>query len=185
MTNPATRIIDDEATASANLAVIEVAAPYSSSGRSEIPTIIPGRASAGNDASCEDPAISAHDAEPWARHALEANGFGDVATTDTASSARQTSYELYHATRADRSFTLGEIVVAAIQAALAMTRRAYARHRQRREARLAYSALQQLDDRTLRDLGFDRSELRSVAAEVTGEAARTRVRAQLRLQSPL
>jgi hypothetical protein len=42
-----------------------------------------------------------------------------------------------------------------------------------------YDALQQLDDHTLRDLGFDRNEIRSVAAEVTGEAEYTRVRAPL------
>jgi uncharacterized protein YjiS (DUF1127 family) len=78
----------------------------------------------------------------------------------------------------DRSFTLGEIIVAAIQAAGAIARRAYARHRQRRQAMAGYDALRQLNDHTLRDLGFHRSETRSVA-EVTREAARTRVRALL------
>ena len=32
-----------------------------------------------------------------------------------------------------------------------------------------YHALRQLDDHTLRDLGFDRSEIRSVVAELAGE----------------
>jgi uncharacterized protein YjiS (DUF1127 family) len=76
----------------------------------------------------------------------------------------------------DRSFTLGEIVAAAIQATVAIARRAQARRRQRREARAIYDALYQLDDRTLRDLGFDRCEIRSVAAEVARKAAYTRVR---------
>jgi hypothetical protein len=55
----------------------------------------------------------------------------------------------------------------------------HARHKQRREARAIYDALRQLDDRTLHDLGFDRSEMTSVAAEVTGEADCARVRALL------
>ena len=81
--------------------------------------------------------------------------------------------------RAHRSFSLGEIIVAVIQAAGAIARRAHARHRQRRQAMATYDALRQLDDRLLRDLGFDRSEIRSVAAEVTREAEYTRVRGLL------
>jgi uncharacterized protein YjiS (DUF1127 family) len=76
----------------------------------------------------------------------------------------------------DRSFTLGEIIVAAIQAAGAIVLRARARHRERRLARATCDALRQLDDHTLRDLGFDRSEIMSVAAEITGAAECTRAR---------
>ena len=90
---------------------------------------------------------------------------------------RPTSYELHLAARAHRARVLGEIIVATIRAAGEFARRAYARHRQRRQARAIDDALRQLDDRTLRDLGFDRSEIPSVAAEVTGETTRTRVRA--------
>ncbi len=56
-------------------------------------------------------------------------------------------------------------------------RLAYARHRQREQARDIYEALRVLDDRALRDLGFHRSEILSVAAKATGAAERTRVRA--------
>jgi GNAT superfamily N-acetyltransferase/uncharacterized protein YjiS (DUF1127 family) len=108
---------------------------------------------------------------------LQPYGFGDVATTDVVSSARPTSYDLHRAAGARRSFSLGEIIVAVFQAAGAIARRAQARYRQRRQARAIRDALHQLDDRALRDLGFDRSEIASVAAEVTGEAERTRVRA--------
>ena len=38
------------------------------------------------------------------------------------------------------------------------------------------AALAQVDDRTLRDLGLDRSEIGSIAAEVEGRAERTRIR---------
>jgi uncharacterized protein YjiS (DUF1127 family) len=104
-------------------------------------------------------------------------GVSDAATTDTASPARSTSYQLHQATQDHRSFTLAEIIVAAIQAAGALVRRVYACHRQRRQARAIYDELRQLDDRTLRDLGLDRSEITSVAAEVTGKAECTRGRA--------
>ena len=75
-----------------------------------------------------------------------------------------------------RSYPFSEIIVAVIQEAAAIVRRAQARRRQRRQARDIYDALRQLDDRTLRDLGFDRSEIMSVAAEVTGKAEYSRVR---------
>ena len=87
------------------------------------------------------------------------------------------SYALHQASLAHRSFTLGEIVVEAIRAIGAIASRAHARYRQHRQARATYDALRELDDRTLRDLGLDRSELRSIVAEVTGEAERTRMRA--------
>ena len=143
----------------------------------DIPIVVLRRGRPGNDATCEDPATSKDELEPWARHALAASGFGDVGTTDAASSERPTSYELYHAARAHRSFSLGEIIVAAIYAVITLADRVYARHRQGRQARDIYNALRHLDDRTLRDLGFDRSELRSVAAEVTAQAEYTRVHA--------
>lgn len=42
-------------------------------------------------------------------------------------------------------------------------RSAWAAHRERRVAAATFAALAGLDDRTLRDLGFHRSELQSVA----------------------
>lgn len=145
---------------------------------SDTPTIILGHGSAGNDAACNDPAaISEDDAEAWAQHALAANGFGDGAITETAPSARPTSYDMYHAARAHRSLALGEFIIAAIKTVEAYARQALVRQQQRRQARSIYDAIRQLDDRSLRDLGLDRSEIRSLAAEMTGEAACTRVRA--------
>jgi uncharacterized protein YjiS (DUF1127 family) len=56
------------------------------------------------------------------------------------------------------------------------------RHRQ--AARMSAS-LHTLDARTLRDLGFDRSEIDSVVAEISGDARCTRVVARLaRRHSP-
>jgi uncharacterized protein YjiS (DUF1127 family) len=56
-------------------------------------------------------------------------------------------------------------------------RSALAWRRARQQARSARDALRGLDDRALRDLGIDRSEISSLAAEFAGEAERTRVRA--------
>ena len=151
---------------------LDGAAPRVVSTRSDTPIVILRPGSAGNDAAYEDPAISA---EAWARHALAANGFGDGAIAD-AGSARPTSYELYHDARAYRSFTLGEIIVALMQAVAAIARQALARYAQHQRARSMYDALRQLDDHTLRDLGFDRSEIRSVVAELAGKAECTRMR---------
>ncbi len=132
------------------------------------------RGSAGNDATCEDPAIQSDDADPWARHALVSNGFGDVATGDTAFSAQPTSDQVFQAARVHRALTVGRIIVAALHAVGAIARRAHARYRRHRQAKAIYDALEQLDDRTLHDLGFERSEIWSVAAEATGEAEYTR-----------
>jgi uncharacterized protein YjiS (DUF1127 family) len=162
-----------------SVSAVEEVAPRVVTAPSDASLVILRRTAPGNDATYEDPAIS--DTEAWARHALAANGFGDGAEVGDdaipdAASARPTNYELYHAARTHRSFTLGEIIVALMQALAAFARQSLARQRQRRRARSTYDALRQLDDRTLRDLGFDRSEIRSVAAEIAREVERTRVR---------
>ena len=160
------------------LAALEEVAPYNASSRSDTPTIIVGYGPAGNDATCEEPGVSGDDAELWAQRALAANGFGDAGGASAAPAQRRTSYELHQAARAHRSSMLGDIIVAAVRAAGAAARRAFARYQQRRQARAIYDALRQLDDRMLRDLGFDRSEIRSVAAELSGAAESTRLPAQ-------
>ena len=114
--------------------------------------------------------LSKGEVEPWGQHALAANGFADAAGTDTASSPRLTSYQPQQTPRPHRSFALGELIVAAMQAAAASVRRAHARYRHRREIDAIDDVLRQLDDRTLRDLGFYRSALGSVAAELTRDA---------------
>jgi uncharacterized protein YjiS (DUF1127 family) len=80
--------------------------------------------------------------------------------------------------------SLGVIVLLAMRAAVAFALRARARHRRNRQARAVYDALRQLDDRDLHDLGFDRSEITSIASEVTGLTKGTRVRALVTLRQP-
>jgi uncharacterized protein YjiS (DUF1127 family) len=173
-----------QSTDAETLADMEGATACDVSARCDIPASIPGYGPAGIDATYEDPALPADDAELCAWHVLPANDFGDARTTDTMSSARPTSHELHQDTCGRRSFTLGELVVAMIQSAAATVHRAYGRYRERRRAIATYDALRRLDDHMLRDLGFDRSELRSVAAELTGEAEQTRARTLATLHDP-
>ena len=65
------------------------------------------------------------------------------------------------------------------QGAVAVLQQFFAAWKRRRLARQTLIALHKLDARTLRDLGFDRSELVSVAAEVSGDAEVTRARLML------
>ncbi|HXX86299.1 MAG TPA: DUF1127 domain-containing protein [Casimicrobiaceae bacterium] len=125
------------------------------------------------------PAIFAREVDAWARHALAASGFGDATPAELPA-----SYELMQRARRCRAVMFGAFFAAAIQGAGAIARRVYARRRQRGEARTTYDTLQQLDDRELRDLGLDRSELASIAAEVTGAVESTRTRAQRMLVRP-
>jgi uncharacterized protein YjiS (DUF1127 family) len=141
---------------------------------SDTPVFILLRGGARNDATSGDPATLPDDEiELAAQYATD--GVGGMAAIGTAASAQLPKYELHRAARAHRSLMLGGIVIAAIRAAVAIARRAHARHRKRREAWAVQDALRELDDRTLRDLGFDRSEIRSVSAEMTGEAEHTRM----------
>jgi len=71
---------------------------------------------------------------------------------------------------------IGGMIAAAIVSVGAFARETYARHVQRRQRASINDALRELDDHTLRDLGFHRSEITSIAAELTGAAEPTRVR---------
>jgi uncharacterized protein YjiS (DUF1127 family) len=86
------------------------------------------------------------------------------------------SLQLHAAARAHRSAQSGRVARAMLRAACDLARRSAAAWRSRRLAKRAYVELQLLDIRTLRDTGLDRSEITSIAAEILGQAERTRLR---------
>ena len=71
---------------------------------------------------------------------------------------------------------------AALQTITGAWQRHAAEARRRRQARANYLALFELDVWTLRDLGLHRSELLSVASELSGTVEATRTRVALRQQ---
>jgi uncharacterized protein YjiS (DUF1127 family) len=70
---------------------------------------------------------------------------------------------------------LPQLFAAALQVVGNWLRRIVARSRRRAQARATCRALSGLDAHALRDLGFDCSEITSVAAEIAGDADPTRV----------
>lgn len=109
------------------------------------------------------------------------SGFGDAPLGCTGPHSLLDSIELYHQARTYRASKLREIVNATLQAVVDLVRQMVARWKSQRQARATYFALRALDAHILRDLGFHRSELMSVAAEVAGTADSTRARLRVAL----
>lgn len=124
-----------------------------------------------NDTAVAHDAVAANDITAWIRHAEAANGFGG-----DAAPAGPLSYRLQQSARASRSSHVGGLIVGALAKVVAAVREAVGAYRRHREARVMRTGLQELDDRTLRDIGFTRSEIDSVIAEATGHAEWTRLR---------
>ena len=160
-----------------SVALEEVAARSMITRRAAAVTVL-RREAARNDDTLEEPASSREELDAWARHTFASNGFGDDGSPTGDTWAWATSHELQKAARARRAFGIGEIVVAMFVAVAEAARRVYARYRQSRVAAETYDTLRRLDDHELKDLGFDRSELASVAAEAAGRVTHTRKRAR-------
>jgi uncharacterized protein YjiS (DUF1127 family) len=144
---------------------------------SHIPTNFVWHGAAGNDATHEAQVLTGDPVESLDGNAVVPCTLDNIAATHIAASARPASYAMYHAARTHRALILCGFFVAAIRAVGVIARRIVAGRRQHRRAVIVSEELQRLDDETLRDLSLDRSELTSLAAEVTGVAERTRVRA--------
>ncbi len=137
-----------------------------------------------NGAASNDPAYPLHPHDlplsAWSRLAELANGFGDAAVEARESGAD--SVQLAAAARAFRSATLGAILFELASAAIDASYRAIAAWRRWRDRRATELALRSLDAHTLRDIGFDPSEVRSVAQELHGGAEPSRTHALMRLR---
>lgn len=107
----------------------------------------------------------------WARHAQAANGFGDAIVFDAHLGPMPGRAAEHDVTR-PRRWT--QAIASAFRALAAAARARATKRRQRRLARETFLVLNGLDGRALRDLGFDRSEIASVACEVAGLAEPTR-----------
>ena len=142
-------------------------APRKAPARGDTPAVTPSSSSAAG----RDPVDAAHDIAAWVRHAEGANGFGgdDLPRGPL-------SYRLLLQARAHRSAFLGALIATALAKVAAAAREARTALRRGREARGMRKGLHELDDRTLRDIGFTRSEIESVIAETTGSAEWTRLR---------
>jgi uncharacterized protein YjiS (DUF1127 family) len=136
----------------------------------------PAHAGAASARRRKDPAASANELDAWARHARAANGFGDAAIGRTDSDARPSSASLYAGARIHRAAAIADGFASAWSATLGTVRSTFAAWRRQRLARATYRALLDLDRRTLRDLGLDRSEIGSIAAELSGAVGATRIR---------
>ena len=135
------------------------------------------------------------DLDAHARHAAASNGFGDADLPAQTTIARSPGIEphigdddgptrphvvrLYRAASRLRSRLVGDAIVAAGRAIARGILGAWAAFRQNRIARDTHLSLDELDDRTLRDLGLDRSETWSISMEAAGRAERTRMQMML------
>jgi hypothetical protein len=118
----------------------------------------------------------------WARRAAASTGFGDAATSSLPVSPAPDAMQLAFAVRAERHAALAEIIATLVTAMSDAIRGVIVRWRRIRSERATFQALRALDARTLRDLGMDASELRSVALEVSGATDPTRAHALMRLK---
>jgi len=130
------------------------------------------RGPAGNDA---EHAPRHREIEPWLWTSLPPHSFGDQAYLDMVARTKPDAREMHRAARAYRSYTFGEVTVAVVTAMVDGMVEMLARWQRYRQARQIRLALGELDDRTLRDLGLYRGEIGSVAAEMSGNAERTRM----------
>lgn len=89
-----------------------------------------------------------------------------AATLETMASAVAVLFCIY--------IVLGQFVFTAFRSVHGALHRWYRRHREIRLARARYNTLRELDDRTLRDVGFHRSELLSLATRFPAAADRIR-----------
>jgi uncharacterized protein YjiS (DUF1127 family) len=152
----------------------ETDAPFSPVRPGALRTAALVRAHAANDAACCE-AEAPLDGIEAAPDASPSAGVAFVAPSARLAQSQDVHRE---ASRA-RSRMIGEALLAAMSAIARLARRARDAYHAQRRAASTRMKLGELDDRMLRDLGLDRSEIPSLGAEIGGQAERTRVHAML------
>jgi uncharacterized protein YjiS (DUF1127 family) len=142
----------------------------------DTPVPIFRRGPARNDDICGDAEDPRDHVVPPELRARVAAANGDSAVANIPASDWLSGHALYRAAGTRRAVALQAIVRNGVDRVHEFAAAALASYRRRREMKSIYHTLQRLDDRVLRDLGFHRSEIMSVAAEAVEEAERTRVR---------
>jgi len=137
---------------------------------------------ASNDAAFDRVQSTTGELAAWAQRASMANGFAETGLCD-APVPFAVSHVHHQPARGNWSASLREILAAMIDALWDKARGWIAQWKQYQLQRATYDALGELDARTLHDIGLTRSELRSVAVELTGEAEPTRTRVLVRQRS--
>ncbi|HTN47804.1 MAG TPA: DUF1127 domain-containing protein [Burkholderiaceae bacterium] len=150
----------------------------SSFGRITRSVAAPGRVTGAATASANEDELRLRDpGAALAVRALAANGFGEAAIERSGIYAALAAKPLHSAARTARARAIGDLISGATHAASAAIRRFIAEARRQREEQATYRALAGLHARTLRDIGIDRSEIRSVARELAhGQPTRMHAR---------
>ncbi len=138
--------------------------------------------SASNDAAYRTGRDRAAEVDGWARRAAAANGFGAAhAEVESSRSGVDIRTSIAFAPGDSpllyKTAGMRELAADISGWVVGVTRRYVKAWRRHRMAWDTYKSLRGLDARTLRDVGLDRSEMGSVAAEIAGEADRTRMQA--------
>ena len=129
---------------------------------------------ASNDAAFDRAQSITAELAAWAQRASMANGFAETGLCD-APVPFAVSHVHNQPARASWSASLREILAAMIDALRDQARGWAMQWKHYQLQRATYRALDELDARTLHDIGLERSELRSVAVELTGAAELTRM----------
>lgn len=127
------------------------------------------------------PVTAAEALAAWAARSAAASGFGDAAVS-AGTHVTPIRGEGAFAGGAAISASLKEIVASIIAGALTTLRRGVAAWRRSRGELATLNALRALDAKTLRDLGIDPSEVRSLAVELSGASDPTRAHALMTLR---
>jgi uncharacterized protein YjiS (DUF1127 family) len=119
--------------------------------------------------------VARDDGAAVALRTLAASGFGEAALTRSGDQLPSRQLEAW--ARASRSRAIGQFIASIVRAIRDGVRRTFARIERHQQARATMLALSALDSHTLRDLGFHRSEIPSIAAEAAGLFEPSHVRA--------